>query len=164
MNKNPDVSNIMIGRWYDIAKGEGRVPKAAPKPNEERRRPSDEIAFGTSDMQDAIEKVRQMSNKKRTESTQAGINHPQEQHSNQTEFKRRDKNDPEVLKHSIWLRTMSAEEGERLYELTELGLSMDAARELREQEKAIEEVHRMLDEKKKKISEGTRQTKTKEHK
>ena len=58
---------------------------------------------------------------------------------------------------------MSAEEGERLYELTELGLSMDAARELREQEKAIEEVHRMLDEKKKKIREGTRQTKTKEH-
>ena len=163
MNKNPDVTNIMIGRWYDIAKEEGRVPKAAPKPNEERRRPSDEIAFGTSDMQDAIEKVRQLSNKKRAETTQAGINHPQGQHSNPTEFKRRDKNDPEVLKHSIWLRTMSAEEGERLYELTELGLSMDAARELREQEKTIEEVHKMLDEKRKKIREGTRQTKTKEH-
>ena len=57
---------------------------------------------------------------------------------------------------------MSTEEGERLYELTELGLSVDAAKELREQEKAIEEVHRMLDEKRKKIRDGTRQTKTKE--
>ena len=45
---------------------------------------------------------------------------------------------------------MMAEEGERLYELTDFGLSVKAAKELREQEKAIEEVHRMLEEKKKK--------------
>ena len=64
MNKNQDVTNTMIGRWYDIAREEGRVPKVAPKPDEARRRPIDEIAFGTSDMQDAIEKVRQLSNKK----------------------------------------------------------------------------------------------------
>ena len=44
---------------------------------------------------------------------------------------------------------MSNEDGERLYELTELGLSVDAARERREQEKAIAEVHKMLEEKKK---------------
>ena len=45
---------------------------------------------------------------------------------------------------------MSNEEGERLHELTELGLSMEAARELREQEKALEEVHKLLEEKKRK--------------
>ena len=52
--------------------------------------------------------------------------------------------------------TMAREEGEILYELTKLGLSMDATKELREQEKAIEEVHKMLDDKKKKAREEER--------
>ena len=95
-------------------------------------------------MQDAIEKVRQISLAK----TSTGATRKPEQTN---ERRQHNKNDPEELKESIWRRTMSNEEGERLYELTELGLSVDAARELREQEKAIAEVHKMLEEKKKKI-------------
>ena len=72
--------------------------------------------------------------------------------------KKYDKNDPEELKQSIWRRTMSNEDGERLYELTELGLSMDAARELREQEKTLQEVYKMLEDKKRKSTVRTWQS------
>jgi hypothetical protein len=147
MNKNPDVTNNMIGRWYEIAVNEGRVPKNQTEPPKERKRPSEEIALGTDDMQDAIEKVRQMSNRKKPDSNQdVNTTKRKEQAGN----KKYDKNDPEELKESIWRRTMSNEDGERLYELTELGLSMDAARELREQEKTLQEVYKMLEDKKRK--------------
>lgn len=61
MNRNPDITNNMIGPWYEIAMNEGRVPSNQPKQTEARQRPSDEIAYGTDDMQDAIEKVRKLS-------------------------------------------------------------------------------------------------------
>ena len=95
-------------------------------------------------MQDAIEKVKQISLTKNN----TGAEHGSKPTTEQKQQKRRD--DAEKMKDVIWLRTMSNEDGERLHELTELGLSVDAARELREQEKAIAEVHRMLEEKKKK--------------
>ena len=123
------------------------MPKNQSEPPKERKRPSEEIALGTDDMQDAIEKVRQMSNRKKPNSNQdVNTNKRKDQAGN----KKYDKNDPEELKESIWRRTMSNEDGERLYELTELGLSMDAARELREQEKTLQEVYKMLEDKKRK--------------
>ena len=142
MNENPDINNDMIGKWYDIAIKEKRVPRPERNQSQSKRLPSEDIALGTPDMQDAIEKVRQISLAKTT----TGATRKPEQTK---ERRRYDKNDPEELKESIWRRTMSNEDGERLYELTELGLSVDAARELREQEKAIAEVHKMLEEKKK---------------
>ena len=89
-------------------------------------------------------KKKKKKKKARSENTRVQNQHKEAHHSKKPVNSPRDKNDPEWLKQSIWLRTMSTEEGERLYELTELGLSVDGAKELREQEKTIEEVYKML--------------------
>ena len=149
MESNQDISNNMIGKWYDIAMEENRIQVQSNRPPEENRRPSDELAYGSYDMQDAIKKVKQISvssHKQRNNAQGMNVEEPPAR-----EVKNRhDKNSPERLKESIWIRTMSNEEGERLHELTELGLSMEAARELREQEEALKEVHKLLEEKKRK--------------
>jgi hypothetical protein len=149
MEANQDISNNMIGKWYDIAMEEKRIQVQSKKPTEEYRRPSDELAYGSHDMQDAIKKVKQISVSNRKPQNN-GQGMKDDNTATREERKRYDKNSPESLKESIWIRTMSNEEGERLHELTELGLSMEAARELREQEKALEEVHKLLEEKKRK--------------
>ena len=149
MEANQDISNDMIGKWYDIAIEENRIQGLSKKPPEGNRRPSDELAYGSYDMQDAIRKVKQISISSRkprnNEQGTKDVETPTREETN-----RHDKNSPERLKESIWIRTMSNEEGERLHELTELGLSMEAARELREQEEALKEVHKLLEEKKRK--------------
>ena len=159
MKANQDISNDMIGKWFEIAVNENRVKNPNKVQPEEHRRPSDELALGSLDMQDAIQKVKQISlssNKKPSyaKGSQAEIASTKEVGG------RLDKNSPERLKESIWIRTMTNEEGERLNELTELGLSIEAARELREQEKALEEVHKMLDEKKKKTKADNKERHT----
>lgn len=53
------------------------------------------------------------------------------------------------MKEIISIRNESID-GERLYELTELGLSVDAAKDLVEREKELNSVYKMLDEKRKK--------------
>ena len=59
---------------------------------------------------------------------------------------RAEANDPRRLKESISIQNESIN-GKILYELTELGLSVDAAKQLVANEKEIANVHRMLEEK-----------------
>ena len=140
MATNQDVTNTMIGKWYEIAMKEGRtsLDQQKEKPQATRRM-SDEICKGSYNMQDAIQKVKEISLSRRETNT-ANAN---------TRHKRHDKNDPEVLKEIISIRNESID-GERLYELTELGLSVDAAKDLVEREKELNSVYKMLDEKRKK--------------
>ena len=66
MAANHEVSNAMIGRWYEIAKKEGRVHSDNnDEPNPETRRMSDNIYLGTTDMQDAIKRVKEISHSRR---------------------------------------------------------------------------------------------------
>jgi hypothetical protein len=138
MRENQDISNKMIGRWYEIAMQEGRVNSNNEKTHETRPM-SDDIVRGSDDMQDAIKKVKEIS-RPRNSSNVRQENGPKK-HLGRT--------DPETLKQIISIRS-ETENGERLYELTELGLSVEAAKDLVEREKELESVHKMLDEKRKK--------------
>ena len=143
MKDNQDISNKMIGRWYDIAKQEVRV-KSDVEPTSVARRMSDKIHQGSEDMQDAIRRVEEI----KLSGTSNGAKN--ENRPNNT----MDKNDPETLKRLISIRN-ETEDGDRLYELTELGLSVEAAKDLREREKELESVYEMLDQKRKKEKVNT---------
>lgn len=62
MAANQEVTNEMIWRWFDIAQKEGRIQvNQPPSQVRENRRMSDQICYGSSEMQDAIQKVKEIS-------------------------------------------------------------------------------------------------------
>lgn len=58
--------------------------------------------------------------------------------------RKKNRNSPENLLRSIQIRETDRIDGEQLYKLTELGLSLDGVRELWEIEKQIAEVYKMM--------------------
>ena len=142
MQANEEVTPEMYGRWAEIAKHEGRNQVRQEEPEKERRM-SDEIVYGSKDMQGAIRAVKEMSvRRKRPDETTR-------EREDEQPWTRVERNDPKVLKQIISIRNESIY-GERLYELTELGLSVDAAKQLVENEEEIANVHRMLEDKRRK--------------
>lgn len=133
----------MIGRWADITKQEGKDYKRQEEPRDERRM-SDKITHGITDMQEAIQAVKQLSfGKRQPERT------TRSEEEDDWTWTKEDRNNPRKLKEIISIGNESFN-GERLYKLTELGLNVDAAKQLKENEEEIADVHRMLEEKRKK--------------
>ena len=144
MRTNQDVTNNMIGRWYDIAKKERMIPqprnpiekdipqKASVKVEKTKQRRSEEIG-----------QSRRREDPEQTNSKYHKVSDREIELPERPDFRTKDK-----------MKLISAIRGERadyerLSELTELGLSVEAARDLVANEKEIAAVNGMLNEKKK---------------
>ena len=133
MRTNQEVTNKMIGRWYDIAKKERMIPQ--PRNQIEKDTPKQ---FGVEvKKSDKVESAR-IRNSKYHKRSEREIALPEK-----PDFKTKDK-----MKLISSIRGERADY-ERLSELTELGLSLEAARDLVANEKEIAAVNGMLNEKKK---------------
>ena len=162
MRNNPNVTNGMIGRWFEIAKKEKRVPNEG-KPREEQQTKAPEQSRTSRNQnygpegnpRDQHKSHSQQTNTRKE--TNAGNKVMLTQPNSQKPTNRRVLS-PERLKLITDLRAESEnpERMTRLYDLTELGLTIEAAREIHDNEMEIEKINNLLREKKQNEAQSAR--------
>ena len=139
MRNNEDITNSMIGQWFDIAKEEKRVPSrqqaryVEPTPKQPAAQP-----------QRNVENIRQRNPERNQPSSAKEIN--------QKTTRKPDLTVSPKMQQIIALR-QETDDMENIVELTSIGLSFEAARDMRASERQIEAVYKVLN--KKKESENT---------
>ena len=160
MRNNQNVTNGMIGRWFDIAKKERRVPKGNENGKEQRAQGSENtqrFRHAQPMAEDNYIDHKQLHNTHSTTQKEVQVEKstPTTKAKPQPSGKYRT-TCPEKLKMIVDLRDEleNPERMSRLCELTELGLSVEAAREMHDNEKEIEKINKLLRDKKKKEQMG----------
>ena len=157
MKSNQDVSNSMIGRWFEIAKKERRVPKDTNQ-RSERQGPKNNYIEPNHQPTE-----HQTANKKIEENIPARKvpEHPQKHYQtksqptiNKTQTFRKVPQDKMDLIIALRADSENPARMTRLHELIDLGLSLEAAREMCDNEEEIQNVNNLLKEKKKKESQA----------
>ena len=157
MKNNRDVSNSMIGRWFEIAKKERRVPKDTNQ-RSERQGPKNNYIEPNHQPTE-----HQTANKKIEENIPARKvpEHPQKHYQtksqptiNKTQTFRKVPQDKMDLIIALRADSENPARMTRLHELIDLGLSLEAAREMCDNEEEIQNVNNLLKEKKKKESQA----------
>ena len=145
MRNNQDITNSMIGRWFDIAKKEKRVPNRSQAPQEVPAPPKQ-----TTVRPQRVAEPRRQSERQppstcmnQNETAQKTVNKP----SSSTNSK---------INQIIALR-QETDDMENIVELTSIGLSFEAARDLRANERQIEAVYKVLNKKKESENKATTQ-------
>ena len=178
MRNNPNVSNSMIGRWFDIAQKERRVPREGRSQENQNSEMTERIGPQRSRNEESVALTHNQyksRNKDTTGQSAARLEKPHErneltsqpgvtsrtletrytrtsdQEHNQKKLPYRTLS-PARLKHIMEVREEydNPAKMERLYDLTELGLTLEAAREMYDSEMEIKKIDSLLQEKKKK--------------
>jgi hypothetical protein len=144
MRTNQDVTNDMIGRWYDIAKKERMIPQPGKQVEKEVPKQANVEAEKTKQRRGK----ENSQNRRHMDQEQTGSKAHKAPDRDTTIPKRPDFKTKDKMELIKALREERADY-ERLSELTELGLSVEAARDLVANEKEIAAVNGMLNEKKK---------------
>ena len=150
MRSNENVTNNMIGRWFDIAKQDKRVPNERRINPDETRRNVNPVPHGTTSRQNNAAPTtgaqHEIPRTKRTE-----VHERQEKSVKQTNIappkqiveQNKPSKNPEKMAQIIAVREQY-EDRVMLTKLTSLGLSLEAAVDMRAQEKKIAQVYEMM--------------------
>ena len=171
MRTNENVTNEMIGRWFDIAQKEKRVPRNERPRHEERtfrietqtvglQRAREDKTYGEKQRPQSSNYPPTNSSERREVGNQYGRAEKtrlEEKVVPASNYQRRggDTKKPAVDNEKLQMIVKLREESEnpermnRLIELTEIGLSIDAAREIHDNEMEIEKINKLIGEKKK---------------
>ena len=137
MRSNPDITNSMIGRWFEIAKQEKRVPS---------RQQTNYEAQPVKEPRDHPQRINNIVRPREPERK------PPSASENRKDIHPRNTKKPESTvspkMHQIIALRHETDDMENIAELTSIGLSFEAARDMRASERQIEAVYKVLNKKK----------------
>ena len=154
MRSNENVTNNMIGRWFDIAKQEKRVPNERSGNTDKTKRNVNPVTHGTTSRQidpapstgaqHEIPRTKRTEGPERQEKVGKPTNvAPPRQTVEQSKPSKKYVKSPEKMAQILAVREQY-DDRVMLTKLTSLGLSVEAAVDMRAQEKKIAQVYEML--------------------